>query len=206
MIPFNNVKVILTGFHELKDEILKVSSTVTLIKSDKNILVDTGGFGQEKQIIANLKKEGLNPENIDIVLLTHLHLDHTINMHFFPRAKIYCKFINGAYPGQYHDPSTGTLGRMELKDGSYIAKDVAVLELPGHTYDLIGLLVETDQGRVVIAGDCIASEKFADMKNKPEAMLLWDMKEYNQSRERVLKLADFVVPGHGAMFQVKKEF
>lgn len=204
MIPFKNVKVVLSGFHERKGEILHVSSTVTLIKSDKNILVDTGGFRQEKQIISNLKKECLNPEDIEIILLTHLHLDHTINIHFFPKAKIYCKFINGTYSGQYHDQSTGTVIRMELKNGSVIAKDVTILELPGHTYDSIGLLVETDQGKIVVAGDSIAVEKFVDLKNKPETMVLWDVKEYDNSREKILKLADYVIPGHGEMFKVKK--
>jgi len=42
---------------------------------EKTILFDTGGDG--KILISNLEKMGLNPEKIDVVVLSHFHGDHT---------------------------------------------------------------------------------------------------------------------------------
>lgn len=59
--------------------------------SGKNILVDTG-YG--KKLFDNLKSLGVTPEQIDVVLLTHMHGDHIGGMFrdgqlAFPNADIY---------------------------------------------------------------------------------------------------------------------
>lgn len=59
--------------------------------SGKNILVDTG-YG--KKLFDNLKSLGVTPDQIDIVLLTHMHGDHIGGMFrdgqlAFPNADIY---------------------------------------------------------------------------------------------------------------------
>lgn len=204
MIPFNNIKVLLSGYHDKVDGKTKLSSTITLIKAEKNIIIDAGGFGKWKEIIQALAKEKLKPEEIDIVFLTHLHLDHVINVHLFPKAKIYCKFNYGAYPGQFHSPEEGTVQRAELKEGTELVKDVSVLELPGHTGDHLGLLVHTDKGKVVICGDAIASEHLADLAHKPDSVTLWNSEEYDKTRKKILGMADLIIPGHGEMFKGKK--
>ena len=75
-----------------------------LIKNEKeNILVDTGigdlpethkkfhtiKRNPEQTLIAQLRKFGLKPENIDIVVNTHLHFDHCGNNMLFPKARFY---------------------------------------------------------------------------------------------------------------------
>ena len=61
-----------------------------------------------------------------------------------------------------------------------------------------------DQGVIVIAGDLF--EKFEDLKDDT----IWkeagseDPELQAKNREKVLKMADFVIPGHGAMFPVSK--
>ena len=68
------------------------STNTFLIKTpDRNILVDTG-FGQA--IFEHLKKLNVAPEEIDAVLITHLHGDHFGGLAkegkaLFPKAKIY---------------------------------------------------------------------------------------------------------------------
>lgn len=204
MIPFNKIKLLLSGYHQIVEGKIILSSTITLIKAEKNILIDAGWFGKEKEIIKALAKEKLKPEDINIVFLTHLHLDHVINVHLFTKAKIYCKFNYGAYPGQFHNPEEGTVQRAEMKEGKELVKDISVLELPGHTSDHLGLLVNTTKGKVVICGDALASENYVDLNHRPEAMFLWNAEEYDKSRSKILKLADFIIPGHGEMFKVKK--
>lgn len=75
-------------------------STVTLIEcgDGKLILVDTG-FDREwdlseenveknaESLRAALKGEGLGPDDVDVVFLTHHHLDHAGNLHMFTSAR-----------------------------------------------------------------------------------------------------------------------
>ena len=177
--------------------------TVTLIKSDKTLLVDTGSFLDQDALLRELKKEGYRPEDIDIVFLTHVHLDHVVNVGLFKDSLILCKYRGGEYPGQSHYPRTGSMIRTELRDGTRIAADVELLLTPGHSDDMVSLIVETPQGRIVIAGDAIPGEQWADMDLQPNPVVV-DVEGFNRSRRKVLAVADYIVPGHGPMFKVQK--
>lgn len=194
------LKVLVKGKHQWEGEKLKIGATSTLIKSNLNIVVDPGYYPDKSSLIAALAKEGLKVESIDVVVLTHSHLDHTINVSLFANAKIFCKFKGGSYPGQYHILSKGIVQRYTIEDGLELAKDVEFLLSPGHSDDHISLLVRNKNAKIVVAGDAIANEKMADIKNKP--LLYSNLRQYNNSRKKILKLADFIVPGHGDIFKV----
>ena len=65
----------------------------------KNILVDSGmGF----HLVENLAKEGISPEQVDMVLLTHMHGDHIGGLmkdgqRVFPNAELYISEKEVAY-------------------------------------------------------------------------------------------------------------
>jgi len=199
------IKVLIEGVNEkIGEDKLKVGSTVALIKTDKIILVDTGSFLDGGKLINELKKEDLTPEKIDIVVLTHIHLDHIINTHLFQNAKIICKFRSGLYPGQIHYPRDGCLQRFEIKDGVKIAEDVKLILTPGHTDDMISVVVDTNEGKMVIAGDAISNESWADLNKTADPILVTSIEEFNESRKKILNLADYIIPGHGKMFKVNK--
>lgn len=66
------------------------SSTSTLLTSPSHrVLVDTGLSRQEDELLAALRSRGLEPADIDIVVNTHLHVDHCGNNALFTRAKIF---------------------------------------------------------------------------------------------------------------------
>jgi len=195
-------KVLVEGKHEKQEEKVMIGSTVTLIKTDKNIIVDTGSFLDRDKLIAELKKQNLTPEDIDIVILTHLHLDHIVNVDLFKNAKVYCKFRGGEYPGQFHTPQEGCLQRTKIDDNVEIADNVKFLLTPGHSMDCISVLVETEKGKIVISGDAIASEEWASKEKQPDKIVIPHVEEYNKSREKILKIADYIIPGHGKMFKV----
>ncbi|MBU1149127.1 MBL fold metallo-hydrolase [Patescibacteria group bacterium] len=199
------VKVLIIGHHSHQDGILDIGSSVALIKSDHNILVDSGYFTDTEEIIAKLKEENLTPSDIDIVVLTHVHTDHVANNYLFDKAKIYCKFKGDSeYPGQYHDRLTGKANRTDILDGTKLADGVEFLETPGHTNDSISVVVETKEGKVVIAGDAIAEEDLIDFANEPKSFIIYDLEKYNASRRKILAIADYIVPGHGPMFKIEK--
>ena len=65
----------------------------------KNIMVDAGmGF----HLVENLAKEGVSPEQVDVVLLTHMHGDHIGGLlkdgqRVFPNAELYISQKEVAY-------------------------------------------------------------------------------------------------------------
>ena len=73
---------------------------ILLLKlNGKNILVDSGmGF----HLVENLAKEGISPEQVDMVLLTHMHGDHIGGLmkdgqRVFPNAELYISKKEVAY-------------------------------------------------------------------------------------------------------------
>lgn len=179
-----------------------MGSTVTLIESDRIILVDTGSIPAKDRLMRELRKRGFTPEDIDMVVLTHLHLDHILNVHHFNEAKVLCKVRGGEYPGQVHNLVQGYLERTDLFDNSPIARDVVCMLTPGHTDDTLSVLVKTPEGNVVIAGDAIPNEEWADLNLQPSPILNLDVRKFNESRRKILKKADYVIPGHGKKFKV----
>jgi hydroxyacylglutathione hydrolase len=47
-----------------------------LIRTEKPILVDTGAPNNAKSLLKRLKRLGINPKDIALILLTHAHSDH----------------------------------------------------------------------------------------------------------------------------------
>ncbi len=199
------VKVLIEGHHSKNEENRpKIGSTVSLIKSHNNIIVDTGSFLDKDNLIHELKKEGLTPEDIDMVIITHLDLDHIVNTYLFRNAKIFCKFRGGGYPGHIHFPSEGCVERTDLLKKNLIDEDIEIMVTPGHSEDMISVIVNTAAGKVVVAGDAFPSKEWLDPNRQPNS-LVTDVKKFNESRRKILKVADYIIPGHGGMFKVKPE-
>ena len=189
------IKVLIEGIHR-KNKKFEVSSTVTLIKSDKNIIVDTGSFLDEQKIIDGLVRENLQPKDIDIVFLTHLHIDHTRNTNIFKNAILYVKHSEA---GTIWDINDITSIGVELENLE-IAKDVKIILTPGHFPYHASVIVKTRKGIVVIAGDAVQTEETLGKIPYPQ----WNDEEYLENQKKILKIADYIIPGHGKMFKVKK--
>lgn len=79
--------------------IQKISDNLLLIKLTKpsgniylyknNILIDTGAPQQKEEFHQALGGLDIKPEEIQIIINTHIHWDHTGNNDLFPRAQIY---------------------------------------------------------------------------------------------------------------------
>ncbi len=182
------VKIIKEGILEIGDKI-KASSTVILIKSEKNIIVDTGMNGDAEKIIQGLKKEGLTPDDIHYVISTHWHPDHTWNNFLFEKAT----FIDA--------DATAKFGIFKLhKLPIELYKDVKIIKTPGHSLNDISILVDTQQGKVAIVGDLIDSKEDLETNRKP--LFCDDPEGQSRNRKKILEVADYIIPGHGKMFKV----
>jgi len=189
------VKVLIKGIHRINEK-FEVSSTVTLVKSNKNIIVDTGSFCDEQKIIKELAKENLKPTDIDVVFLTHLHIDHTRNTNIFVNAVLFVKHSEAGTKWDINGIKTEIVELENLE----IAKGVTVILTPGHFPYHASVIVETKEGIVAIAGDAILKEETLNMIPYPQ----WNDEEYLQSQKKIAEIADWIVPGHGEMFRVEK--
>ncbi|MFA6097654.1 MAG: MBL fold metallo-hydrolase [Candidatus Paceibacterota bacterium] len=190
------IKVLIEGVHE-SDKVFKASSTVTLIKSDKNIIVDTGSFLDEQKIVDALAKENLKSKDIDLVVLTHLHIDHSRNTNIFSNAVLYVKHSH--FPGSKWNINDITCETVEL-DNLEIAQGVKIILSPGHFPYHISVVVKTKDGIVVIAGDAVSTKEALGKIPYPQ----WNDEEYLKSQKKIMEISDWIIPGHGGMFKVNK--
>jgi glyoxylase-like metal-dependent hydrolase (beta-lactamase superfamily II) len=180
------------------------ASTVTLIKGEKTLLVDTGFEREVDATTMNEKKnnetlkwllyqEGLTPEDIDYIFFTHLHMDHVGNYSVFTSSRFFMS--------TYEYERSSLPNSEPLNDHDEIMENVSVLYTPGHTKGHCSVRVELED-TIVIAGDAIVSLTYL-LKGK-----VWnynpDYYSDNASQESVKKImdtADYIIPGHGSLFK-----
>jgi glyoxylase-like metal-dependent hydrolase (beta-lactamase superfamily II) len=200
MLDFNDVVFLYEGYHKYEKGTNYASSNIVLIKGKKNIIIDTGYFGDETIIVSSLKKHDLKVDDIDFVLITHWHFDHIANTNLFKNAIV----IKGSYTGNIiiHDPIKHGGRKAEPKDLKEFKKIFEVIKTPGHTSEHLAFLFKTNKGNVIAAGDAIPLANFIDCKKQP--IVCQDIKLFNKSRSKILKLADWIIPGHSPMIKIKK--
>ncbi|OGF18754.1 hypothetical protein A3I35_00615 [Candidatus Falkowbacteria bacterium RIFCSPLOWO2_02_FULL_45_15] len=197
-IFMSEIKILIQGYARPAKGGYIASPTTTLIKdSGKLILVDPGA--NDKALLRELAKEKLKPGDIDIIFLTHYHPDHILNIRLFPQADVY-------------DGNTIYRGDREIfYDGKTIpGAAVKVIATPGHAHEHASLLVETKEGKCAIAGDVFWWEDGQEPALDKKSLLrltdefVKDKVALRKSRQKLLQLADYIIPGHGKKFQVTR--
>ena len=168
----------------------KTCATISLVKDGDLIMVVDPGILESQQILIDaLEKEGLKPDDINIVCITHSHVDHYRNIGMFPKAKTLEFF--------------GLWNKESVEDWpEQFSANIQILRTPGHDYTGITLLVTTDEGIVAICGDVFWREDYP--KDPQNDLYASDSSELRKSRETILRMADWIVPGHYKMYKVKK--
>jgi glyoxylase-like metal-dependent hydrolase (beta-lactamase superfamily II) len=176
------------------DELNRVSyATNCLVVEGRGprILIETGngdkfpereraiyGIEHDGSVATSLHAEGIPPESIDLVVMTHLHFDHAGGTTrrtgsgalepVFPRAR------HVVQRGEYHDAThphernrasylaenfapLAAAGLLELVDGeTEIAPGVRVVPTPGHTAHHQSVVIDDGHGaRVLFLGDVV---------------------------------------------------
>jgi glyoxylase-like metal-dependent hydrolase (beta-lactamase superfamily II) len=150
------------------------------------ILVDAGmgpqsaplatAFGQAGQLLPKLRAGGVAAEEIDLVILSHLHPDHvgwalqgegTTARPTFPRARYLVHRLDweafqrpevqALFPFPYMDQTVTplqSLGVLDLIEGDYaITGELRTLHTPGHTPGHISILVDSAGERGILICD-----------------------------------------------------
>ncbi|MFA6215478.1 MAG: MBL fold metallo-hydrolase [Patescibacteria group bacterium] len=180
------VKILIQGFTSGDNGDGETCPTITLVRDQGIIMVVDPGVLKSQSVLAEaLKREGLDVTDVNLVFITHSHLDHYRNIGMFAEAKTV------EYFGIWHQGQCADLPNQ-------LSPAIKIIKTPGHNYDGLSLLVKTDLGRVAVVGDVFWQENSPE--NDPYAS---DQGKLEESRRKVLALADYVIPGHGPMFKVK---
>lgn len=192
------LKILIEGYAEELKKGWKASSTCCYIKSgNKKIITDPGC--NRKKLLNALKKEKLKTTDIDYVFLSHCHIDHILLASLFEKATFVTFDTNLLYNNDL----------MLEFDKNILGKDIEILETPGHVSEHLSLLVSTPKGKIALAGDCLwwakEEEQIVDVNKKDDSHPKdLNMKKLIESRKKLLKIADYIIPGHGKMFKTKK--
>lgn len=180
------VKILIEGYTSAdkpgKKE--RTCPTITLVRDGKKIIVvDPGTLANQGTLVGALKKEGLTPDQVNTVFLTHSHIDHFVNIGMFPKAAVV----------EYY----GVWRNNVVEDRpTNLTKDIKILETPGHSFSGLTLLVKTPIGKIAVCGDVFWKEDYP--KKDPYAD---NPKTLREMRKKLLKIADYIIPGHAGMFQ-----
>lgn len=114
---------------------------------------------QEDAIVSRLAAVGVRPDDITVVVNSHLHFDHAGNNGAFPKATFivqadHLAFAKGKpnFPGVYWD--IPELTYVPTSGRGRLAKGIEVVPTPGHAPGHQSLVVDlAETGRVVLTGD-----------------------------------------------------
>jgi glyoxylase-like metal-dependent hydrolase (beta-lactamase superfamily II) len=124
-------------------------------------------FSHGQDLVSELNGIGLGPDDIDVVVNSHLHFDHCGCNAFFTKATIVChareleaaKAANAAVMGyvaadwDHPMPIDAIEGERDL----YGDDRIVLLPLPGHTPGTVGALVGLDRsGSFLLASDAVS--------------------------------------------------
>ena len=147
---------------------------------DGDILVDTGMIDSTPALDAEWHPffdADAIPRDVRCVINTHLHFDHCGGNRLFAGTAIY---VQRGELALVHEPDYtvpewvefGGANYVELDGEAEIASGVRVLPTPGHTPGHQSVLVDTDDGLVVVGGDVAYSwEAFHAPENESAARL-----------------------------------
>ncbi|UCD04563.1 MAG: MBL fold metallo-hydrolase [Candidatus Woesearchaeota archaeon] len=192
------IKVLIEGYaKELKKGWVASSTTCLITTENKKIITDPG-CNREKLLKA-LAKEGLSTNDINYVFLSHCHPDHILLAGIFEKAKFITFDTNLMYDKDL----------MLEFDKHVLGKDIEIIETPGHVLEHLSLLVNTPKGKIAVAGDVLwwvdGEDQVVDINQKDHSQAKgMDMDKLIESRKKLLKMADYIIPGHGKMFKVKE--
>ena len=180
--------------------------------SGEVILIDTGtgsvwgpGLGHARRALA---AEGVSPEAVDRIILTHVHGDHALGLFegdaaYFPRARItvpateLAYFTDDAARAATNEESQSVFdiakklvsvyaGRIDVFEGNEAYPGITAIPFPGHTPGHTGYRLQTPEGETLLWGD---TAHLAEAQPRhPRIGLIYDNDPELALRTRVMAL------------------
>ncbi len=131
------------------------------------VLVDAGigpgAMGMRGRLLEDLEGNGVAPEDVDVLYLTHLHGDHVgwslapDGGPAFPRARYVTQETEWESAEPFLRKAMSALDDLELIDGEEpLNEELTSIPTPGHSSGHASLLVSSGGEQALVAGDVIA--------------------------------------------------
>lgn len=220
------VQEILKKYYADQDKGVQTSINAFLVNTGKSlVLVDSGAescFGAHlDSILKNLVASGYKPEQVDTILLTHLHPDHVCGISQkgtanFPNATVYVSNDEANYwldpkqiaklPKDKQANYLGTVEKVKQAIAPYQAKQrfktfklgdeiqgFKVINTAGHTPGHYSYELKTKDQSVVFIGDIVHSHTV--QFDKPETAIEYDIDPKKAVQTRLKQFANFAKNG-----------
>jgi len=190
-------------------------AAVYLINSGRSAaLVDSGCGNSVGLIFENIHACGVDPGNVELILLTHCHFDHTGGAKAL-QGRFDCKIVAHAEDAKFLESGASdvtaaawygaiiepfivdqkiTGARTDIRLGDKIIK---AIHTPGHSPGSMVFVVESDGLRVLFG---------QDVHGPLHPSLLSDKEKYRESLELLISLeADILCEGHFGVYRGKED-
>ncbi|QLG62537.1 N-acyl homoserine lactonase family protein [Halorarum salinum] len=155
-----------------------------------------------RSLAADLATAGYDLGDVDAVVASHLHLDHAGELDAFAGTGTPVYVHEEELKYAFYSAKTGEGSVAYLADDfdgdlnwsvvrrhrHTLADGFELLHLPGHTPGVLGALVETDAGTLLVAGDEAYVEANLEDGVPLGPGLLWSEPAWRESRETLLEL------------------
>ncbi|MEX1376342.1 MAG: MBL fold metallo-hydrolase [Eubacteriales bacterium] len=171
-----------------------VSSIYFILDGDEATIVDTGMVGDLAKMKNQLKDFDLKIHQINNIIITHHHFDHTCNLKRIAQAsgaKVY------VHEGDYDEiaDKVDEKNTVKLHDGDVvpILGGLETIHVKGHTDGTMSLY--SKEYKMLIAGDCIFNNKTVAL---PPVQYNKDTDAFMENVKKLLKYdIEIILPGHG---------
>jgi glyoxylase-like metal-dependent hydrolase (beta-lactamase superfamily II) len=191
---------------------------------DEKIIVDTGledfisppdleermGF-PVLQFEEALEGIGWSPDDIDIIIHTHLHNDHCENDGLCSKARVFVqdaelRFFRDPHPidHRYYPDLLDDVDLVVIDGDHQLCDGVRLMFSPGHTPGGQSVVVDTAKGKAVITGLCCNAENFPAGGGVIAPGVHIDAIQAYESMVKVRNAADILLPLHDLSLGKKK--
>lgn len=191
------IKILVEGYADKNRSV--ASSTTTLIQENgQNIIVDPG-IDRQKLTYALIEND-LSPDDINFVVITHYHVDHCALAGIFEKAIIIDDSEWSDFTGSY-----------SKSDGKIPGTEIEIIKTPGHDqFHCVVALTDENDKKYVVAGDVFWFGDNEEVKTDSQSLLerhdpyTKNESDLKASRQKILEIAHYIIPGHGKIIEVKK--
>ena len=212
------IHVVIAGYFGVGHQI---DCNVYLIKgSDRTVLIDAGSGFETETLVTNLRLYGVEPSDIDQIILTHSHWDHArgcgdllklgaggVAVHrsgaeALTIGPMWYQFgINASRTEPPPEVTFEPLSRVETFENGDIldvgGRSLRVLHTPGHSVDCVCFIFEEGGRRYAFTGDTVAAFATPGMMTADT-----NLHDYRDSlRALDAEQLDGLFPGHGQWVQ-----
>jgi N-acyl homoserine lactone hydrolase len=196
-----------------------------IIAGKEKILVETG-IGElpetyrkfhtvkrnpDQALRVQLQKHGIKPEEITLVINTHLHFDHCGNNALFSNAKFYVqaeelryayapdRFQKAAYLRKFFDAD---LDYVLVRGKHQLTENIILVPTPGHSIGHQSVLIKGERKNYVYCGDAAPLRENLEKRNIPGVLYRADQALKSIDKLRSIKNAAYIYSHDNEQLQI----